>query len=553
MNRVFPWIAVTIIIVFHIFVDLWWIDENTAFNGVSEGDLVTKAFEFRDYWESDRIDREKWRYLFCREERTDTPRLLFLYGYWSMKIFGESKDALLYPMVIWHALLLLATYLFGRVTVGRRAALLGMAILSFMPQVFDFARSYSMYCASAAIYIFALVALVKSEGLTRLRPGIIFALLACLQMLTERGTPFIFLAGPLAVSIWPTARDIAEGRTRIFFWLNIAIGLALFYVLVWPYLLGYLSLTGGHIGERVTQSFFTPGDHWYDSNFKFLYYLVELGLRQAGLLATTVFYISLIALWKKPFLHRRIVIASLAVPFVIFTLIGTKDMTYVLAWLPLVALVAAHGVFSLPHKALRTCVAIFILAVSVFNFTSRSFGLDWIERANLGNCGKRPVVAFLTNWRGRFQPRMPDTSWRLEETAQKIVSTIDSPDPIYIHYRYRTGHIDPQYDLSFAVCFADSRIVNVIRFFPEPEDAPDRELTRITILPVGAWPEAIRTEDESLFWLLLKFDTGRFIEHNEDEQLKFDKYLESLDRREVMRGELAPGFPYRVDVAWPRE
>ncbi len=552
MKRALIWTGVAVFILFHAAVDLWWIDRHTTFDGVSEGDLVNKALEFRDFWESkDHTDKEKWRYLLCREERTDTPRLLFLYGWWSMKIFGESLDSLLYPMVVWHALLLFATYVFGRVTVGEKAALLGMAILAFMPQVYDYARSYSMYCASAAIYMFALVALIKSEGLTRLKPGIIFALLAATQMLTERGTPFLFLAGPLAVCVWPTVKEIAQGRTRIFFWLNILIGMMIFYVLVWPYLLGYLSLSVGHIGERVSQPYFVPGDQWYGSSFKFAYYLVELGLRQAGPLTALVFYLSLIALWRKPFENRRFVVASLLAPFIIFTLIATKDVTYVLAWLPPVALAAAHGILSLPLKPLRMIAAAFVLIVGIFNFASWSFGLGWVEKYNIADGSERSLFSFLTNWHGHSQPRKPDSSWRLQETAEKIVKSAQGSEPVYVHYQYRTGGIDPQFDLAFYVCFIDPRIENIIRFYPLPEDSPDFNLTLVTIIPVGAWKKAGHSETPTLYRLLLKFDTGRFIEHHEDEKLAFDAYLKSLKRTELFSGELAPGYPYRVDVAWP--
>ena len=155
-------------------------------------------------------------------------------------------------------------------------AVFATALVGLLPQVYDWCRAFTTYPAATALLCFALVFLIESQGFMRPLATAAFFVTVILMLLVERGTPPIFLAGPVAFALWPRVRDLRERRPMRLFWVHLALGVAATLLVAGPYLMGYVTGGAAHIGERVTERWFQPGDYWYGKSFVGHYYLVEL-------------------------------------------------------------------------------------------------------------------------------------------------------------------------------------------------------------------------------------------------------------------------------------
>ncbi|MCB9479608.1 MAG: hypothetical protein H6683_07985 [Deltaproteobacteria bacterium] len=563
MNQRLQYIAagvlVAAVIAVQVATNIWWTHRHTAYDGISEGDLVAKALEYADFVDAHPYTKEQLRYLTAREQPTDTPRLLFALGYEFMEHFGRGQNALYYAMTLVFAVLLLGTFVLGARTVGLWPAVFATALVGLLPQVYDWCRAFTTYPAATALLCFALVFLIESQGFMRPLATAAFFVTVILMLLVERGTPPIFLAGPVAFALWPRVRDLRERRPMRLFWVHLALGVAATLLVAGPYLMGYVTGGAAHIGERVTERWFQPGDYWYGKSFVGHYYLVELAKKQAGPPVAWAFYLSLIAVWRRPFRGRGVIVAAMAVPLVVFTLISTKDTTYVMAWLPLVCLVIGHGVASLPGGWFaRTGAALALLAVAGFSFVNYTAGKDWIIQTQINE--HNPVLGltrFLTNWNGRYQPRKPDPDWRLEQVADEIVAHLDPDGRNYLYLRYQPGGKDPQMDLGFAVAYRRPDVGLIVRFEPAPEGI-NPDTVDVTILRVDDWVKAGCAEaDGRIEAAFLKWgENVRFLEYFDEELPTLDAFMHDAHQTLVGEGNLHPElyervYDYRIFDAWP--
>ncbi len=288
--------ALCLIIIMMVFgvVNTNWINNHTIIDGISEGDLVEKMITFafsKEYQNHDSF----YKFLVNWVSPSDTPNLLFYLGYQSWKVFGRNYFSLLHLMTIIYLFLILGTYLVCRHFKGSIVAGLMAAILvALYPMIYELCRSFTTYPLTTAIFCFSIICLIRTREFTSVWWTIIFGFVFGINLLAERGTPPLFMLGPLVFVIykaWLSCRNNTALAPRTIF--NLALAGCIASLIALPYLINYVILNFSHNTELITKDIFAPESPYYGQKFTFEYYLVELDRVQAGPLAGLLFFVAL--------------------------------------------------------------------------------------------------------------------------------------------------------------------------------------------------------------------------------------------------------------------
>lgn len=445
----------------------YWVSRHTVIDGISEGDLVEKMVTFASHMDKG-IKGNYYKFLVNWEYVSDTPNLLFYLGYQSWKVFGRTYHALIHLMTIIYLVLILGTYLVCRQFKGSRiASLIAAAFIAIYPMIYELCRSFTTYPLTTALFCFSILFLIKTKDFTNTWWSIAFGLLFGINLLAERGTPPLFMLGPLVYVIYRAYKIRKENRSMTsLVAFNLGIAGILSSIIALPYLVNYVILNLSHNTELITKDIFAPESPYYGRIFPFEYYLVELDKVQAGPLVGVLFFIMLaVVIWKRKELENTGVLFSwLAVPFIVFTIISQKAETYTITWLPAVAVVTGIGLTKLKPKGIGILLLLPVYALSIFHFINPFVDDQMVIKYYKQNMN--PFVAWITGHENFVRPRPLRQGYHFDEVSTKMVHRYSDKGLVMMVQLNPDPTRDDNMDMAFWITIQNPKIS---QYYPTAE------------------------------------------------------------------------------------
>jgi 4-amino-4-deoxy-L-arabinose transferase-like glycosyltransferase len=393
-------------------------------------------------------------------------------------LFGRGADvAVLANGAIWLGVLLVATFGLGRQVANRRVGLLAAALVSLYPLVVALQRDFLLDVALMAMVALSLWLLLRCGSFDHRGRAVALGLALGLGTLVKWPFPF-FLGAPFLATLYLVPRRGGWSRLRLVnlgLCLAVAAGLAAArYVFNVLYLPGDL-YNLGVIGQLVN-SFASAAGHppWY-TLAGLLYYFSTLVNHQASFFFTVLFLAGMPAFLRGGARDRLVLGLSIAVPFILATLLPIKEQRITVPYLPSVAVITAVGLSSIRRKALRTGAIAVTLVVGLIQLWASSFGLaalppavylrtSWIE---LGVFQQHPVQSPRD-----FQVQRAD--WKHHDLVETIRADAEAQGlapPLQVPLVANTAACNPN-TLNYYSLLGDAGIefLYVWRWYDEPID-----------------------------------------------------------------------------------
>ncbi len=272
------------------------------------------------------------------------PALPFLAGALAMRVGGPSVTAVRLTGVIFHLLWMLAAYGVGRRLSGRLAGLVASAAIGLSPLATILARHYASFLPHAALSMFAVYVLLRTKEANGWKGALPVGVACSLALLSERGTPLLFLAGPIA---WAIALRLLgpDRRAKHRVLMDFALAAAIAAVIAGPYLVGFIRANWGHtvaLSQHAVNAGRDAG-YYFDRVRNTL-----IGPALFPLLPAAV----LLGAWRR---ERRLLLPALwlAVPLFALSSVATKDMVYALSMTSPLAVACGLGAALLPRGVWR--------------------------------------------------------------------------------------------------------------------------------------------------------------------------------------------------------
>ncbi len=287
------------------------------------------------------------------------PALPFIAGTVAMKLGRANSHTVRLTGPFFHLVWILAAYGVGRRLAGRLAGLVAATATALGPLATVLARHYASFLPHAALSTLAVYTLLYISGADGWKRALICGIACSLALLAERGTPVLFLAGPLlwaaASRLWGTGR---RSKQRVL--LDFVLFAVVVALLTGHYLVGFVRANLSHTVALSIQAV-NPGR---DAG----YYIERL---RPTLLGPAFFPLLLVAVvlgaWRR---DRRLLLPLfwLGVPLCVLSALATKDMVYALSMTSPLAVAAGVGAALLPRRAWRWPVLVVLLAFALLGW-----------------------------------------------------------------------------------------------------------------------------------------------------------------------------------------
>jgi 4-amino-4-deoxy-L-arabinose transferase-like glycosyltransferase len=202
-----------LLVLFHVAANLWWLRaDNHTIRTDEEGHMYFARQYHETLFVMDYPDpvRRLIAVSHIRPGIPAHPPLFHLLGALMIQVFGYSTDTMAATSTVLFVLLLLGCYALARTFLRPWQSLFVVFVVSFTPMVFAASRYFMTDYGSAAIAVWAIYALIQSDGFQR--PGWVFffGVLNGLGILTRTVTFAYFLLPAVAVvlfGLWRIVRN----------------------------------------------------------------------------------------------------------------------------------------------------------------------------------------------------------------------------------------------------------------------------------------------------------------------------------------------------------
>lgn len=525
-------------------VNTQWINQHTLIDGISEGDLVEKMITFAHTVENNNYD-DFFKYLICLEHPSDTPNILFALGYVGWQVFGRDYRSLLHVMTVIYIFLIAGTYLVTRkFSDSYIAALIAACFVAVYPMIYELSRSFTTYPLSTAIFCFSILLLINTKDFTKFWWSLAFGLAFGINLISERGTPPLFMIGPLAYTLYRVYIHWKnEPQIRSLIILNIATAGVLASVIALPYLVQYAMNNFIHNVELINQDIFAPESPWYGRRFALPYYPVELDRTQAGPGAGVLFFLMLIVVIRNKPKYAGYLYTWLGVPFIIFTAIAQKAETYTIAWLPAVAAVTGIGLVKLRPKGIGALLFIPVFGLTLFHFVDNSYMQSWASSRIAPKMGS--IKAWALNKDNYVRPRPLRKGYHHFEVAKEIADKYSEKEFVFMVNSNPDPIRDDRMDMAFLVAIHNP---SICQYYPTSElfdHEDDRYVDTVVIRPdtlkkLGC-PLNESFENEIRLSCIYQF-----LVHYPDKQEELADVIKSLPKEKIKAYDLGHDMPLNL-------
>lgn len=304
--------------------------------------------------------------------------------------FGRSMIMSIMANLPFFALLFLSLYYIGKKMGDKNIGLLASFIVSMYPYVFGASKMPLPDFALTAMVAFSLCCLLYTDNFTNRFLSLLFGVSLGLGMLTKQVfiffiiTPFIFVMAMLFY------KQGVLNKHRI---INLFISLSIAFIITGFWYLPKLSILlprymyAGYTSGAMYSVYGPPRVFCLAS---FIYYFKHLINHQMLLFFFILFLISsVLFFWGKGRLRLKLyLLSSIIGPYLIFTLINTKESKTTVPYLVVFALISSAGILKIGIPKLKAFLVSLIILFAFFQYFIISYTAppyDYIRRVPIMN------------------------------------------------------------------------------------------------------------------------------------------------------------------------
>lgn len=300
------------------------------------------------------------------------PPFTHIFGVFMISILGYSFKILQFSGTIFLSLALFFTYLFTQELFrNERIAFFTSFFFSFFILVFQQSRHHMLDIPLTALILISLYFLIKSENLINKKYTNLFFIFSAFATLSK-WYALIFITFPFIFLFVESLINKVEAK-KVF--KNILVGSILFLILTLPWYIVNSKFLTGSISVTSTPELSDPQSFFSIDNL--LFYLRQTIMFQTSFLGFIFFVLSLYLLIKNKLKRSgMLVVFSLVFTYLVFTLIGNKNVRFLIPLMPFVAMVMAYGTNWILNKGkfLTNFVFSATLTYLVLSYFILSFG-----------------------------------------------------------------------------------------------------------------------------------------------------------------------------------
>lgn len=453
------YLVLALVVLFHAVLGIRWLAQNQALQGSDEIDYLQNLERFERAWPEDWDNvPANLKILTGHQGFTASAPLPFL--------IAKASFALLDRKIIWarvqslaaYLLLIVVVFLLGKQVSGPWGGLLAATIFASFPFAMVHARFFNAFSLNALMIALTVLVLMKSGRLHRAGYMMLFGIVLGLALITERGTPAIVLAGPIAgycintffIKTREHPANWSFGRAVL---LLIMAGV-IAYLIGGRYVLDYFHISYdynmGNINvpiypERNTPEFFLQkGQSWIlTRTFAVILLIASIlvvykhrlgrkilaGIAAGYLLSKAVNWPWDYFFWAGTFFcalvfadfkHKWALLGWIFVPLIVFSTFATKDIEYVYSVMPALGVALSAMILWVADNKKRK-VALAVLMIPVIAFSAlQAVAISFSNPAVRALYEKFPPAIRFANGTEKFYPLKSQR----EKTARQIVDAL---------------------------------------------------------------------------------------------------------------------------------
>jgi len=347
-------------------------------NAIMEIDAVDHIQAFQKYrfvhGNPDIPLSERLHGLFSYQYYTSIPPLIIWMTWPVVEIFGSSLNVVRSIAVVCLLIYLLGIYLLAHRLGGPWAAVSAACLALWFADVTLLGHVYGTFLLAPGCVALAVWALLGSQGYSNPWRCIAAGLLLLGALWSERGTPPIYLAAPLGLITLAAIKDIRK-QERSISWVGVGIVLAVVLPILaaLPWILGYLKINAEHNSSLAGTALYPYRDLWY-------YYLKKGPRIIFGYSNALLFVFAIVLTLAKKVSGRWLLLLWIAVPFIFFSSIATKDFIYLAGITPPAAVLMGLAVANLKNDKRRLAILIPFVLLGAMQSVPRLLPWPWLTR-----------------------------------------------------------------------------------------------------------------------------------------------------------------------------
>ncbi len=329
---------ISLIILFHVFLNLLWHSLNTAPPTWDSAGHLVLSYIFADKLPdlfTGQMDYTAWLKI-----SSYYPPFVQMLGGFLFTIFGRNYELII---LLGTAFLVMAmVYLYLIVLRyfrhDYRLAAFTVFIFSFFPHVWEQSRQFHLDIPLVALVLAAFYHLIRSDTLRDKKHSLLFFIFFTLAQSTK-WYGFVYLVVPFFFEVLAKVYYQKDYFNRGRIW-NVLIGsvMVLFVSVPW-YVVNYQSIIE-NVRIAATADAGDPREIFsYESIF---HYLKLMTSHQIGAVSVVALFAAIYFVQKRKDIFSRYLLLMTVVPYVVFTVIQNKDLRYILPLTPLFAFYIAY-------------------------------------------------------------------------------------------------------------------------------------------------------------------------------------------------------------------
>lgn len=373
---------VSLLCLFHLIGNIIWINLNRVPFSWDEAGHTIIAFRFTDFFALHTSEN----FLSISDYY---PPFVHLVVTFLMILFG--KNIIIGPLVvtIFFLLAIIFVYLYtAELFKNKMTGVLAALLFSFLPNIYALSREFLLEIPLLAMALGSLFFLEKSDYFQNRKNTIFFGIFLALS-LAIKWNVVIFLFLPILIKLIKKFQTLK--------WKNLFLVLGIILVINLPWYLYNLPTILHAISFTATPETADPQKILSFENFKFYPFMItNFQLTWFGMI---IFLISAVYFIRK---QKSYLLATYFFVYLAATLIGNKDLRYIIFLAPIATMIIAYFLTQLKYKFVAYILTIVLVLYYIFYYFTLSFGapvnpknidfrrsieiptFGWIDLINLG-------------------------------------------------------------------------------------------------------------------------------------------------------------------------
>lgn len=293
--------------------------------------------------------------------------------------FGLNQKSALMTNYIFLIILVFSTYAIGRLLYSRNVGILSAFIVTSFPGIFSASRTYMMDFALTSVVTLSAYFLLKTKEFTQKKFSVLLGLAFGLSM-AIRPSFIIFFLGPFFIYLFISIKHFNDKCTLFEKLKNFIIFFIVSSILIIIFYVPHFSDISTH--QLQALSVVEDNLNYFDSENVLFYIKGLFGIQLLYFYFILFCIFSAVVLFKRGDWDKKALLFSwFLVPYSFFTfyVLTNKDLRFVDAYLPAIALIISIGLFNIKKLIIRKILISLIIFVSLSQFIVISYDLFQIN------------------------------------------------------------------------------------------------------------------------------------------------------------------------------